>query len=95
MLTFTIKVDVCVSFETGADPEILKRGALYVGHHDWSTKKILVFKWSIKAKIMLETISFWRNISISIFKFSPFSYTMKSYKFFKIYKRFDKKRKKH
>ena len=44
---------------------------LYVGHYDWSTKKILGFSWSKKAKIMLETISFWQNISVSIFKFSP------------------------
>ena len=45
--------------------------ALYIGHYDWSTKKILGFSWSKKAKIMLETISFWQNISVSIFKFSP------------------------
>ena len=30
------------------------------------------FRWSKKAKITLETIRFWPNISISIFKFSPF-----------------------
>ena len=42
----------------GADPEILKRGVLYVGHHGWPTKKILGFKWSKKAKIMLETKAF-------------------------------------
>ena len=47
----------------GADPEI---------------SKILGFRWSKKAKITLETISFWQNISISIFKFSPFLYTMKA-----------------
>ena len=41
-------------------------------------------KWSKKAEITLETISFWQNISISIFKFSPFS-SIKSYQFFKIY----------
>ena len=52
--------------------------ALYVGHHGWPTKKILGFRWSKKAKITLETISFWQNISISIFKFSPFLYTMKA-----------------
>ena len=33
---------------------------------------------------MLETTSFWRNISIIIFKFSPFLHTMKSYQIFKI-----------
>ena len=52
--------------------------ALYVGHHGWPTKKILDFRWSKKAKITLETISFWQNISISIFKFSPFLYTTKA-----------------
>ena len=58
---------------TGADPEILKRGgALYVGHHGWRIKKILGFRWSKKAKIALETINFWQNISISTFKFSLF-----------------------
>ena len=39
----------------GADPEILKRGELYVGHHGWPSKKILGFRWSKKAKITLET----------------------------------------
>ena len=40
--------------------EILKRGwgALYVSHHDWSTKKILGSRWFEKAKIILETINF-------------------------------------
>ena len=36
------------------------------------------FRCSKKAKITLETVSFWQNISISIFKFSPFLYTMKA-----------------
>ena len=39
---------------------------------------MLGFRWSKKAKITLETISFWQNISISIFKFSSFLYTMKT-----------------
>ena len=39
---------------------------------------MLGFRWSKKAKITLETISFWQNISISIFKFSSFLYTMKN-----------------
>ena len=41
------------------------------------------------AEITLETISFWQNISISIFKFSLFL-SIKSYQFFKIYERVDK-----
>ena len=40
--------------------------------------KILGFRWSKKAKITLETIGFWQNISISIFKFSLFLCTMKA-----------------
>ena len=36
------------------------------------TKKIVGFRWSKKTKITLETIRFWQNISIIIFKFSPF-----------------------
>ena len=52
--------------------------ALYVVHHGWPTKKILGFRWSKKAKTTLETISFWQNISVSIFKFSPFLYAMKA-----------------
>ena len=55
-----------------------KTGALYVGHHGWLAKKMLGFRWSKKAKITLETLRFWRNISISIFKFSLFLYTMKA-----------------
>ena len=63
---------------TGADPEILKRGgALCRPIYGWLTKKILGCRWSKKAKKPLETISFGRNISTSIFKFSPFLYTMK------------------
>ena len=55
-----------------------KEGALY-GQHGWPTKNILGFRWSKKSKIALETISFWRNISINIFKFFPFLYTMKAH----------------
>ena len=58
----------------GADPEILKRGSAQI-----RKKKILGFRWSKEAKITLETISFRRNISISIFKFSPFLCTIKAY----------------
>ena len=51
----------------------------------WDTKQtrkltryfVLGFRWSKRAKITLETISFCQNISISIFKFSPFFYTVK------------------
>ena len=36
------------------------------------------FKWSKKGKIKLETLSFWWNMSISTFKFSPFLYAIKA-----------------
>ena len=43
-----------------------KGGALYVGHHGWPKKKILSFKWSKKAKIILETKAFG-EIFLSVF----------------------------
>ena len=52
--------------EAGEDPEIMKRGGDFLG-----------FRWPKKAKIMLETISFWQNISINILKFPPFLYPKK------------------
>ena len=71
--------------EAGEDPEILKSGGDFLG-----------FTWSKKAKIALETISFWQNISIKILKFSPFLYTVKACQLnlinFKILKPFDKER---
>ena len=79
----------------GADPEILKKEALYVSHHGWLTKKFLFFRWFKKAKITLEAVSF------NIFKLLPFlkrrQYILspiKSYQFFQIYKRFYKKKEK-
>ena len=42
---------------------------LYFGHYGRPTKKMVGMRWFEKAA--LETISFWRNILISIFKFSP------------------------
>ena len=62
----------------GAVQKFWKGLKLYVGHCGWPTSKILGFRWSKKAKITLETMCFWQNISISIFKFSPFLYTMKA-----------------
>ena len=66
----------------GRIQRFLKGGTLYVGHRGWPAKKILGFRWSKKAEVTLETISFWQNISISIFKFSPFL-SIKSYQFTK------------
>ena len=48
-------------------------------HHGWPVKKILGFRWSKKVEKTLETISFWQNISISIFKFSQFLSIFKIY----------------
>ena len=45
-------------FMSGADLEILKRGVLYVGHHGWSAKQVLDFRWSKKVEITLETVKF-------------------------------------
>ena len=62
------------------DPEILKRGALYVDHHGWPAKKILGFRWSKKTEITLETIflsifsiffPFFFNKILSIFQNIP------------------------
>ena len=47
----------------------LKRGvggALYDGHHGWPGKKILGLRWSKKAEVTLETISFGK-IFLSVF----------------------------
>ena len=75
---------------SGADPKILEREggkgrggegggrALYVGHRGWPMKKILGFRWSKNAKIMLETRAFGETFLFSIFKFSPFLYIMKA-----------------
>ena len=62
---------------------------LCLGHHCWPAKKVLNFRWSKKAKITLETISFWKNIYISIFKFFPLL-SIKSYQFFNALIRKDK-----
>ena len=71
----------CRDFEMGQH----SMSATMVGRQ----KKKLGFRWSKKVKITLETISFWQNISISIFKFSPFL-SIKSYQFFKMYYCIDK-----
>ena len=75
-------------------------GLLYIGHHDWPMKNILGFGWSKKAKITLETIRFWQNVSISTFKFSPPLYAIKACQwnlinFSKLAKALIRKEKKH
>ena len=74
------------------------KNALYVDHHGWPTKKILGFRWSKKAKIMLETKALAKHFFEYFQIFSIFIYNerllMKSHQLFKIYKRFYKKREK-
>ena len=78
--------------DPGADPEILEReggggggGGCALCRQPWlAGEEILSFRWPEKAEIMLETISFWQNVSISIFKFSSFL-LIESHQFFKIY----------
>ena len=82
--------------------EILKKEALYVGHHGWTTKKILDFKWSENGLERPKNIRNYKFLAKYFFQyfqiFSIFisneSLPMKSYQFFKIYKRFDKEREK-
>ena len=66
--------------------------------HGWPKEKIFGFRWSKKVKIRLETIKvlakcFYQCSQIfSIFIYNE-SLPMKSHRFLKIYKRFEKKRK--
>ena len=78
--SLTVYYIVCFRHLTELDPEILiSEGRSNVGYHAWPTKKILDFRWSEKAKITLETISFWRIISTSILKFCPFFLIIKAW----------------
>ena len=83
---FVISVEAIINLLllTSGSRDFEKGGAVYVGHHGWPAKKILCFRWPKKVKITLETIRFWQNIYISIFKFYPFL-SIKSYQFFKIH----------
>ena len=74
------KIILCILYNwyQGRTQRFWKGVVLYVVHHGWPIRKILDFRWSKEAKITLETISFWQNISISIFKFSSFLYAMKA-----------------
>ena len=69
----------------GGSRDFEKWGVLYVGYHGQETKKILGFKWS---KYFYQYFQMF-----SIFMYHE-SLPMKSYQFFKIYKRFDKEGKK-
>ena len=70
----SMKIKISVTFYRGGSRDFEK------GWRSMSTtmvgrqKKVLAFRWSKKAKITLETISFQQNISISFFQFSPFRY---------------------
>ena len=79
----------------GGSRDFEKGGRLYVGHHGWPKKNILGFRWSEKAKITLETKAFGETFLSVFSNFLHFMYNeslaMKSYQFFKIFKRFSKK----
>ena len=83
-----IEEEVTICFKTriknlanfrGGSRDFEKRGrVLHIGHHSFQQKKLLGFWPSKKSKTTLETISSWQNIYISIFKLSPFLYSMKT-----------------
>ena len=51
--------------KSGAEAEILKKEGALCRLLWMAGGNILGFRWSKKFRIMLETISFWQNISIS------------------------------
>ena len=59
--------------------EDVSKGGFRDFEKGWRLKKTLGFRWSKKTKITLETISFWQNISVSIFKCPPFLYRIKAF----------------
>ena len=64
-------------WEQGRIQRFSKEGVTYVGHHGWLTKKILGFRWSKKAKTMLETKVFGETF-LSVF--SNFLHLMKAFR---------------
>ena len=76
------------------------KGGVAICRPPWlADEKILALRWSKKSKITFETLRFWWNISISILKCLHF-YAVKVcwwdlINFSKIYRCFDKERKKH
>ena len=87
----TLILDILVQ---GLIQRFWKGVALYVGHHGWSTKKSLGFRWSKKAKITLETKSlakyFYQHFQIFSIFICNESLPMKYYQFFKTCQRFGK-----
>ena len=72
---FSVHITFFILHTQGRIQRFWKGVVLNVGHHRWPKKMV---KWSKKAKITLETIGFWQNISLSIFEFFPFIYTVKA-----------------
>ena len=62
------------TYMSGAYPEIVKTSGAQCRPPWLADEEILGFRWSKKAKITLENLSFWQNISISTFKVSPIIY---------------------
>ena len=65
------------SHNQGRIQRFWKEGALYVSHHGWPMKKILIFRWSKKAKITLETKVFGETFLSVFSNFLLFLYRMK------------------
>ena len=91
LIIVTLILDILVQ---GLIQRFWKGVALYVGHHGWSTKKSLGFRWSKKAKITLETKSlakyFYQHFQIFSIFICNESLSMKYYQFFKTCQRFGK-----
>ena len=64
---------------SGRGSRVSEKWVYSASHHGWSIKKVLGFRWSKKAKTTLQLLKFSQNISISIFKFSPFLHIIKAW----------------
>ena len=72
------EISLIETIALGVDSEILKRVDALGRPPSLADEENFRFQVSKMAKITLETISYWRNISVSIFKFFPSLYTMKA-----------------
>ena len=77
-ICFKTRIKNLANFRGGSRYFEKKGRVLHIDHHGFQKKKILGSWPSKKAKTTLETISSWQNICISIFKLSPFLYSMKA-----------------
>ena len=70
-MTFSIKDFLCKCdqrnlriWSTFTEEILNGKTSFLVQCHGWPTKKVLGFRWSKKVKIRIETISFWKNVSV-------------------------------